>query len=79
MKWRNIDPPHMMPPPFEENELLRAAARLKNGKAAGPDGIPPEIAKIAVTEIADTFLRIVNNMVAEGASQLNGKKTSWFL
>ncbi|KAG5888539.1 hypothetical protein JTB14_032709 [Gonioctena quinquepunctata] len=50
---------------FGEDELLAAASRIKAGKAPGPDSIPPEIIKVAVTVIPRDLLRILNGLLRE--------------
>lgn len=45
---------------FTRDEVLRAAARLPNGKAPGPDGIPNEILVAAVNKHPDIFVTVFN-------------------
>jgi hypothetical protein len=47
---------------FTIDELTRAAAKIKSGKAAGPDGIPPEAIKLAVATDPEKEGRISNRM-----------------
>lgn len=51
VRWGEITSTPTSPPPlpFEEKEILEAAARLKSDNMAGPDNIAPEIAKVAAT------------------------------
>ena len=51
---------------FTEEELGCAIERMKNGKAPGPDGILPEIAKAALREERQTFLKIANAALRNG-------------
>ena len=48
--------------PFTLDELHRSVGRIKNGKAPGPDGILPEITKVAVSCGRDLFLEITNGI-----------------
>lgn len=63
--WRAAAPMKTPPPLFTEEELTEATGRLKNGKAAGPDDITPEVAKIAATSQKEAFLLIANNVIKE--------------
>ncbi|KAG5892746.1 hypothetical protein JTB14_001117 [Gonioctena quinquepunctata] len=47
---------------FEEDELLAVASRIK---APGPDSLPPDVIKVAVTVIPRDFLRIRNGLLPE--------------
>ena len=52
--------------PFSLRELQRAAAKLKPGKAGGPDGIPPEVIRAAVVARPDTVLACMNYCLRTG-------------
>lgn len=52
-------------PAFTVAELLRAAERIKAGRAPGPDHIPPEAVKIAVGVIPLVFLGVFNLLLRE--------------
>jgi endonuclease/exonuclease/phosphatase family metal-dependent hydrolase len=51
---------------FTVDELTRAAAKIKSGKAAGPDGIPPEAIKLAVATDPERMLEIMNGLLRRG-------------
>ena len=47
-------------------EVLDAIARLKNGRAAGPDGIPPELLKGAAGPVAAALHSLILIVWREG-------------
>lgn len=49
--------------PFSQEELTQVAGKLKNKKAPGPDGIPPELAKLVVDKQSERFLKIANQAI----------------
>lgn len=51
------------PPPFTREELEEAAARIRNRKAAGPDGIPPEAVKLACKHSEEYMLEVYNDLL----------------
>lgn len=51
---------------FTIDELKNATNKIKNGKAAGPDGLAPEIAKKAVLCNLEYFLRMYNRLFERG-------------
>ncbi|XP_041451988.1 uncharacterized protein LOC121405376 [Drosophila obscura] len=46
-------------------ELLEVTAKLKNGKAAGPDGVPNAALKCLISAHPDVFTRMFNQCLAE--------------
>ncbi|PFX14848.1 Transposon TX1 uncharacterized 149 kDa protein [Stylophora pistillata] len=59
--------PANTPLPVNENrpdkaEIKRAIKRLKNGKAAGPDGIPPEAIKIDLSTSTEMLYELFGNI-----------------
>ncbi|KAJ8939104.1 hypothetical protein NQ314_011235 [Rhamnusium bicolor] len=52
------------PPPITTEEIAKAADRLKPNKAPGPDGILPEVVKMAVNLHADVYEGIFNEIVS---------------
>lgn len=63
LRWMRI--PTEQAPQFTIEELREAAGTIKNKKAPGPDGIPPEAVKIAVTEVPDAVLEVLNNLARD--------------
>jgi hypothetical protein len=60
-----------MPPvatctPFTIDEQSAAAGRLRGGKAPGPDGVPPEVIKLAVATTPEEILRTINDVFKDG-------------
>lgn len=49
---------------FSVSELMAASERLKNNKAPGPDNIPPEVIKLAVKEVPELFLKVMNRALS---------------
>jgi hypothetical protein len=47
-------------------ELKAAAERLRTGKARGPDGVPPEVVKLAVTAAPEEILQVMNGLFRDG-------------
>jgi len=59
--------PESDPPlPYTKDELKDAAKRLAPRKAPGPDGIPPEVVKIAAERHPDQFLDAFNDLFSRG-------------
>ena len=52
--------------PFTMEEYQRVKRKINNGKAAGPDGIPPEVFKL--TNIDVILLEFANNLQNNGPS-----------
>jgi hypothetical protein len=53
-------------PEVSLEEVERAAKRLASGKAPGPDGIPPAVAKLLVRRWPNLFQSLANKLLAEG-------------
>lgn len=49
-----------------KEELLKATAKIKKGKAPGPDGIPGEALKILGTEFPEVFARVFTDLLNSG-------------
>lgn len=52
---------------FTEDEIVNAAKRLKSGKSPGPDGVPPEITRLAALLAPGVYKNIMNRLAAEGS------------
>ena len=63
----NTDPP-------TRAEVLKALAKLKSGKAAGPDGIPPEALKADPKTSTDMLLPLLQKIWTEGEVPMDWKK-----
>ena len=69
------NPPEILParrdlnmncqPPTRE-EIMKATAQLKSNKAAGPDGIPPEVLKLDTGLTADMFQQLFEKIWETG-------------
>ena len=55
-----IDPPGPLDCPISIDEVTKAVARLKSGRASGPDDIPNELLKSAGPYFCKTYTRIIN-------------------
>jgi hypothetical protein len=53
-------------PPFSRRELRETTSRIKGGKAAGPDGVPPEVAKTILEAHPKSCLKVFNKCLKEG-------------
>ena len=53
-------PPRPLNTPITVDEVRRAASKLRNGKAVGPDGIPNEFLKHATTSFYESFTSLIN-------------------
>nr|CAI5839715.1 unnamed protein product [Callosobruchus analis] len=49
---------------FTYEELTLAGDRIKPGKSPGPDGIPPEVAKMITKEAPDVALSVFNKLLS---------------
>lgn len=49
--------------PSTTDELTAVEQKIKTGKFAGPDGIPPEAVKIILTEFLEIMLNTVYNLL----------------
>ena len=54
-----------------KEEVLLAICKLKNGKAAGPDGIIPEMLKHASDQMVNFVVKYFNVLFDEGIYPLN--------
>jgi hypothetical protein len=62
----NCDPP-------KRDEIIRAIKKMKNGKAAGPDGIPAEALKTDVETTANMLLSLFEKIWEEKKYHQTGK------
>ena len=46
--------------------MSETAAKIKSGKATGPDRIPPEVIKMTRNEHTDYLVRVMNELVERG-------------
>ena len=53
------------PRSFSQEELREATERIRSGKAPGPDGVLPEIAKVTVRCQPELFLAIANRTLTD--------------
>lgn len=53
-------------PAFSVDEVLTAIRKIKSGKAAGPDGVPPEVVKLAVESNPEVFTSMFNFYLLKG-------------
>ena len=60
--------------PPTKGEVLKALKNMKNGKAAGPDGIPPEALKTDPSTTANMLLPLLQKIWREGKVPIDWKK-----
>jgi Reverse transcriptase (RNA-dependent DNA polymerase)/Endonuclease-reverse transcriptase len=65
VRWRRETGPMEGGEPFTPEELTAAAARAKNRKAPGPDGIPNEVMKMTVRVMPEKVLKVMNGCLRE--------------
>lgn len=65
-RWPPVEVQDRDIPYFREDELLMAMRRAKNKKSPGPDQLPPEIIKLAISELPNPFLNMMNHQLREG-------------
>lgn len=79
--WRgegpSVDPGEI--PGVTLEEIKTARERLATGKAPGPDGIPPEVARLMVERWPGVFQNLVNTALREGIFPKEWKKASLVL
>ncbi|KAJ8933807.1 hypothetical protein NQ314_013779 [Rhamnusium bicolor] len=65
-------------PPVTADEVAKAAARLKDNKAPGPDGIPPDIIKLVAKKHTEPLVVVYDNIVSAGeAGRRNDNRCTW--
>lgn len=65
-KWNRLNVEGEETPLFSLEELTKASRRIKNKKAPGPDGVPPEVIKAVVNEYPQKILDILNRSLIAG-------------
>ena len=58
-----------MNPPFNKEEVAKSAAKLKENKSCGKDGIYVELLKYAPEEAHKQIANMLNNMARTGTVQ----------
>ena len=71
--WPMLEVSRKEIPLCDNKEILEASDRIKSGKAAGPDGIPPEVIKAIAEHRPDVFVKIINGLLLEGNFPIDGK------
>lgn len=66
-------------PLFTAKELKNAGAKIKVKRAAGPDGIPPEVVKVIVANYPTECLKVLNNCLKNGEFPLPWKRAKLVL
>lgn len=59
--------------PFTREELATAAAKIRVKKASGPDGIPPEVVRLACEAVPEVVLGTMNRIMKSGVFPPNWK------
>jgi hypothetical protein len=62
-------------PPVTNQEVEAASARLRIGKAPGPDGVPNEVLKVAVKTRPEMFQKIFSQCMIDGVFPIPWKRT----
>lgn len=74
-----IEFPGVETPLFTADELLRAADKLPSGKAPGPDCVPNEVIRLAVSRSPDTFLTAFNACLVKRVFPIRWKRAKLVL
>lgn len=61
------------------DEIERAGERLATGKAPGPDGVPPEVARMMAQPRPGLLQKLANKIFREGTYPKQWKKASLVL
>jgi len=59
-------PAHQLITPIQPGEVVKAALRLKNQKASGPDDIPGELLKYGCNELSTVVATLINTCIESG-------------
>lgn len=62
-----------VPPTFKIEELEKAAARIKTGRAPGPDRILPEAMKITAACVPESFWQSIMDYSSASPFRMNGR------
>lgn len=65
-------------PPYTEDEVRSAAARIKGKKSPGPDMIAPEIIKGFVMKHAEYVTRVANRYLRDGEFPKYSNLQDWY-
>lgn len=62
---------------FMEDEILAVRNKLKDRKAPGPDGLPPEVVKSIIGNNVDYFDVLFHNLMLKNYFPVSGKCVIW--
>jgi hypothetical protein len=67
------------PPLFSGQEIAEASARIKSGKAPGPDNLTPEVDKRSIEAAPEYFKQVFNNLLRQNEFPEDWKRTALVL
>jgi hypothetical protein len=67
------------PPLFSGQEIAEASARIKSGKAPGPDNLTPEVVKTSIEAAPEYFKQVFNNLLRQNEFPEDWKRTALVL
>jgi hypothetical protein len=67
------------PPLFSGQEIAEASARIKSGKAPGPDNLTPEVVKRSIEAAPEYFKQVFNNLLRQNEFPEDWKRTALVL